>query len=66
LNFNKKFSIVPILNKELIMKKLFAILSLGLFVIGLSGCNTIKGVGQDVEKGGEKVQEVAKKVQNKM
>jgi predicted small secreted protein len=48
------------------MKNLFTILSLSLFVLGLTGCNTVQGIGQDVQKGGEKVQEVAKKVQNKM
>jgi predicted small secreted protein len=27
----------------------------------LSGCNTVAGIGRDVERAGEKVQEVAKK-----
>jgi predicted small secreted protein len=44
------------------MKKIFAILLL----VGLTGCNTISGIGQDVQKGGEKVQELAKDVQRKI
>ena len=27
----------------------------------LSGCNTIQGVGKDLERGGEKIQETAEK-----
>lgn len=27
----------------------------------LSACNTVKGVGQDLQKAGEKIEEVAKK-----
>jgi predicted small secreted protein len=27
----------------------------------LSGCNTVKGVGQDLQKAGEKIEGVAKK-----
>jgi predicted small secreted protein len=46
------------------MKKLYAILGM-LMVIGLTGCNTMKGFGQDVERGGEKVQDAAAKQQNK-
>lgn len=30
-------------------------------LIALSGCNTFAGLGKDVERAGEKVQEVAKK-----
>ncbi len=32
----------------------------------LTACNTIHGAGQDIEKGGEKVQDTAKDVQKKM
>lgn len=35
---------------------------IGLFLVFiLSGCNTIKGVGQDLQKAGEKIEDVAKK-----
>jgi len=34
--------------------------------IALSGCNTMKGFGKDVERGGEHVQDALQKTQNKM
>ncbi len=34
----------------------FAILMIGL----MSGCNTIQGAGEDIEAGGEKIQDAAK------
>ncbi len=42
------------------MKKitLLAILSL---TFALVGCNTVKGVGQDIQKAGEKIEGAAKK-----
>jgi predicted small secreted protein len=42
------------------MKKttLFVILSLTLTLVG---CNTVKGVGQDIQKAGEKIEGAAKK-----
>ncbi|MEY4207198.1 MAG: hypothetical protein RLZZ20_350 [Pseudomonadota bacterium] len=41
------------------MKNIFAILLTACFA--LAGCNTIQGIGKDVEKLGEKVQEAGKK-----
>ena len=41
------------------MKKIIAILLTTSFA--LVGCNTIQGIGKDVEKLGEKVQEAGKK-----
>ena len=32
----------------------------------LSACNTMTGVGKDVESGGQKIQEESKEVQHKM
>lgn len=32
----------------------------------LAGCNTVKGLGQDVQRGGEKVAETAEQTQQKM
>jgi entericidin B len=32
----------------------------------VSACNTVAGIGKDVERGGEKVQETAKEVQKKL
>ncbi len=47
------------------MKALFALLMSSVFVI-LAGCNTVEGAGKDLERGGEKVQDTAKDVQQKM
>ena len=48
------------------MKKVSAILSVVALTFVLSGCNTVNGLGKDVERGGEKVQGVAKDTQKKM
>ncbi|TAG26213.1 MAG: entericidin A/B family lipoprotein [Burkholderiales bacterium] len=42
------------------MKSILTVLSLGIFVF-LAGCNTVKGVGQDIQKAGEKIEDVGKK-----
>lgn len=39
------------------MKKL---LSLLVAVVALAGCNTIQGIGKDIEKGGEAIQKAVK------
>lgn len=44
------------------MKKLIAVMGV-LVVMGLTGCNTMKGMGKDVERGGEKVQDAASRQQ---
>ena len=42
------------------MKKLT--LAFGLTALTLlAGCNTVKGMGQDIQKAGEKIEDVAKK-----
>ncbi len=42
------------------MKTLTILMALtGLLVLG--GCNTVKGVGQDLQKAGEKIEDAAKK-----
>lgn len=42
------------------LKKIFSTLITALFLVGLLGattaCNTMHGLGQDVERGGEKLQ----------
>ncbi|HRN61688.1 MAG TPA: entericidin A/B family lipoprotein [Luteimonas sp.] len=44
------------------MKRLMALILLAMFsTVTLSACNTVKGVGKDVEKVGDKVQEAADK-----
>jgi entericidin B len=47
------------------MKKTISIMFLLAMSIGLSACNTFRGFGQDVEHGGEKVQDAATNAQNK-
>lgn len=47
------------------MKTFFAFLMSSAFVV-LAGCNTVAGAGKDLERGGEKVQDTAKDVQQKM
>ena len=43
------------------MKKILMILMLTSFALALSARNTINGVGKDVQKAGEVVQDAAKK-----
>ena len=40
-------------------KKTFTILMMFAFVGALAGCNTMHGLGQDIERGGEKLQNKA-------
>ncbi|HSV46758.1 MAG TPA: entericidin A/B family lipoprotein [Ramlibacter sp.] len=42
------------------MKKI-AILAALCFALGLAGCNTVKGFGQDVQKAGGKLEDAASK-----
>ena len=41
-----------------LMRSLVLVLLLGVTLVSV-GCNTFKGMGRDVEKGGEKMQDVA-------
>ncbi|MBK1616027.1 entericidin [Rubrivivax gelatinosus] len=43
------------------MKRSFAALLACLAVFVLGGCNTVKGVGQDIQKAGEVIEHAAKK-----
>jgi entericidin B len=52
-------------SKEESMKKLAALLAL-LYVGALAGCNTFEGMGKDIERGGEKVQDGSKSTKEKM
>jgi predicted small secreted protein len=42
------------------MKKIAALMLLG-FVTALLGCNTVQGIGQDIQKGGQVLEDAAKK-----
>ena len=48
---------------EDIVKRLFALLLLG---VTLAGCNTMAGMGRDIERGGEKLQGEARETQQNM
>jgi predicted small secreted protein len=37
-----------------------AVLGLAVMMIAAAGCNTFKGVGEDIEAGGKKIQSVGK------
>ncbi len=41
------------------LQKLFATLMLLGMLGTIAGCNTMQGLGQDIERGGEKIQEKA-------
>ena len=45
---------------ETVMIKLISA-ALAASLLALAGCNTMQGLGQDIERGGEKLQEKAKK-----
>jgi len=45
------------------MTRLIALVLLG---ITLAGCNTISGMGRDIERGGEKLQDQAHETQRNM
>lgn len=41
------------------IRNIFAMLMVATFAMGLSACNTVKGIGKDTEKAGEKIQKEA-------
>ena len=43
------------------LKKIFATLMLLGMLGSIAGCNTMQGLGQDIERGGEKIQDKAKR-----
>ena len=47
------------------MKTPFKLAAILFSVIAVSACNTVEGVGKDVERGGEKLQDTARDVQKK-
>ena len=48
------------------LKKLIYVFAALATALALSGCNTMEGVGKDVQKGGQKIQEESKEVEHKM
>ncbi len=45
------------------MKKLYIVLIALALGVGISGCSTVEGVGKDLKKGGEAIEEASKKQQ---
>jgi predicted small secreted protein len=45
---------------------LLGLLATGLFVLSVSGCNTMSGMGQDVKAAGSAVSDTAQKTEEKM
>lgn len=43
------------------LKKLLSVLAIFSVVLTLGACNTVRGIGQDIEKGGEALQRAANK-----
>jgi entericidin B len=43
------------------MKKIISVLSLLIITFSMTACNTMSGMGKDIEHGGEKVQGAAEK-----
>jgi predicted small secreted protein len=52
------------LTKGIKMKKLIALLALGCVV--LAGCNTMAGMGKDIQTGGQKLENAADNTKQKM
>ncbi|HVL77624.1 MAG TPA: entericidin A/B family lipoprotein [Noviherbaspirillum sp.] len=48
------------------MKKIISVLSVLVMSIGVSACNTMAGMGQDIERGGERMQGAAERQQQEM
>jgi entericidin B len=56
-NFKQKESRM----KPTLVKTVIGLVLGASFALGLTGCNTIAGIGRDVERAGEVVQDAAKK-----
>ena len=46
------------------MKTSILLVCAGAFALSLAGCNTMQGAGKDIERGGEKIQDAARKVRS--
>ena len=42
------------------MKQILLIIAAALAVVSLGACNTVQGIGKDIEKGGEAIQKATK------
>jgi len=46
------------------MKTCISLMFAGAVALSLTACNTMQGAGKDIERGGEKIQDAARKVRN--
>lgn len=53
------FAMSAIFCEESFMKKIGLILGVLLTVLSLTACNTVQGLGKDIEKGGQKIEKAA-------
>ena len=54
------------LNTEIKMRTQFRSALILLSILALTGCNTMAGIGKDVESGGQKIQDAAESTKSKM
>lgn len=47
------------------MKPVYTLFIASIFAV-IAGCNTVEGAGKDIERGGEKVQDTAQDVKQKL
>jgi|SwirhirootsSR3_FD_contig_31_17591212_length_481_multi_6_in_0_out_0_2 predicted small secreted protein len=59
MNSRKNVGIVKVVNRALPVVVVAAVLTLGAAAATLSGCNTVHGAGEDIERGGENLQNAA-------
>jgi predicted small secreted protein len=45
----------------IMMKKLLTMMALAAWIALLAGCNTMHGLGEDISKGGDKIQDKAQR-----
>lgn len=48
------------------LRRIVSVIGIISFTLSLGACNTFRGMGKDVERGGEHVQDAATDVQKKM
>lgn len=61
MNSRNNTGMVKIVNRALPVALVVTVVALGAAAAVLSGCNTVHGAGQDIERGGEKLQDASGK-----
>lgn len=60
------FSRLSTSENKIMKKTILAVLLAGGMVFSVAGCNTFAGAGQDVQRGGEAVEDAARDTQRRM